>query len=264
MSWEFAAASWLLGNLSNHTKEIKAASENKKDAKRQKIESERQETQAISTFSDATSLLYGEGFLSKIQSGKSVSELMGSIGSETVMGKKLAEYDAQARLAVSNAQRKIGVEGTLASAQGELASMQMTDLELQAARESGAAASAQATSGIRTSGTGDNMVRMQEQQNDLARAQMVKQNQLGNQQTISGMGEAQISASQLADSLRKEKELTEQGAIQNALLDYGQHKAQMADFDASQDEYDREIKYWRKEQNQMDSVGGWLAGLFGF
>ena len=264
----FSVYTYGMGNLSNAKKTAKEAEQTALYTQRLLTSSQNQETRARATFSANTSNRYGASFLDALQSGKSTSELIASISSETALGKTLQNYEDQAKLAVSNAQRNITQTGLQASRQGQANLLSSQELERQAAQASGQASAAQAVSGIKAgAGTGSNTAEMQKQVNDAARAGLELQIKNSNRNTITGMNETAITAGQQAEQLRTQMGIASQSALEDALADYGNFSDTMAQMDEDQANMQLDINYWEKEQTEAEeSTQGWngVATFFGF
>lgn len=259
-----AATQWFLGNAANHQGKIAAARENITSAQNQANEYRRQKDRRQDTFNADVTTQYGSDFLSKLNSVASVTDLIGSIGRETALGKQLAEYETLARQAVENAQTENAQTGTLANMQGQSNALTAHQQNISGAMSEGQAAAQQASSGIRTTGTGDNLRKMQELQNDISSRLMALGMEQNNVQAIFGMNNTQLSASQQAEAQRRQSMITERQAVESALSAYRGHQDEIADLDESIKNSEADAKYWTDEEDDMDSPVGWLAGLFGF
>jgi hypothetical protein len=259
-----AATTWILGNAANHEAKKKTAKENAISARNEATEYQRQKTQAQSDFNTDITTRYGSDFLSKLNSSASVSDLIGTIGKDTALGKQLAEYETLAQQVVSNATTSNQQTGLLANMQGQSDALSIHQQNIQATMSEGAASASQATSGIRTTGTGDNLRRMQELQNDItSRLATLGMNQ-STIQTIFGMQNTQTSAVQQAEAQRRQSMITEQQAIEQALSAYTSNKSYIADLDASISSAQKDAEYWDDEYDDLNSFWGNVGGVFGF
>lgn len=196
----------------------------------------RQQQERVGLFQSQTSTSYGNDFYSKLISGASTSELIGSIGADTALGKSLALKDRQAHLVVANAKTENQETYQVASMQAQNNLTNVLAQEIAGMQASGQASASQATSGIRSDrGTGGNLVEMQEQQNDLAMRNLQERIAMQNKQVMLGMQKTIRSASQEAEFLRQERDIDAQLAIERALNDYSGFLSEMRDFDTSQE-----------------------------
>lgn len=195
----------------------------------------RQQQERVRGFTGNVERSYGSDFLSKLQEGKSMGELVSSIGSSTALGKNLQLMESRADQMVQNAQSSVQEAGLIAGMQGQSNLTQALAQEIAGMQASGQAASAQATSGIRSDrGTGGNIVQMQGQQNDLATRNLEQQIAMQNRSTIYKMQDTHRTASQEAEYLRRQREISAQQAVENALNDYANFGTEMRDMDTSQ------------------------------
>lgn len=230
-----AAGSALFSHITKKNAERTAAKEDTKALSYQYAESVREQKERNNLFNTTMGRTYGADFLSNLQAGKSVEELMGSIGSNTALGKQLAMYAENANLAVSNANQQNAEAGVIANMQGQQYLNEMLAQQISAQMGSGEAAASQATSGIRSDrGTGDNALEMQTMQNKLNQQALEQKISMQNKQTIIGLAQNQRSASQQAQQLRKQMEISGTEAVENALNALDEHRVDMRDKDETQ------------------------------
>lgn len=195
----------------------------------------RQQHEQVNLFGSTMGRTYGSGFLQALQGGKTTSDLIGSIGQDTALGKNLAMYEKKANLAVANAKMANQEAYQMATMQGQSNLTNILAQDIAAKQASGQAASAQASSGIRSDrGTGANMVEAQEQQNKIAARNMSQQIAMQNKSTMLGMQAELRSASQQAQALRDQMNLDALSAVEDALNRYDQFLIDMRDMDVSQ------------------------------
>jgi hypothetical protein len=259
-----AAIGGVAGGLIGMFSKNKARRTNSENAEKLRLEAIRQKNADISLFNEEMSTTYGADFLSKLNSSQSVTDLIGSIGKDTAIGKQLAEYETLARQAVANAQTDNQQTGMLASMQGQQDALTAHQQEIQGALSEGQAAAAQATSGIRSTGTGDNLRKMQDLQNDISSRLVALGMDQNNVRTILGMKNTQVSASQQADDLRRSMDNAELNALETAMNQKYAQLKENADYDVSIKNYGDERDYWDAEANNgWNWASDFFAGLFG-
>lgn len=243
-----AAISGLANLITNDITRKKGLRSEANDTIRDYNELVRQQQESVRLFSGNIERSYGTDFFSKLTSGVSTDELIGSIGADTALGKSLALDESRATQMVQNAKTLNEESGMVASMQGQANLTTMLAQELQANIASGGAASAQATSGIRSDrGTGGNLVQMQEQQNDLATRNLQQQIAMQNTSSVLSMRGTQRNAAQEAEYLRSKRDITAQQAIENVLNQYANFGAEMRDMDTSQANIQKRVDDLRKE-----------------
>jgi len=211
----------------------------------------RQQQERAGLFQSQTSTSYGNDFYSKLISGASTSELIGSIGANTALGKSLALKDRQAHLVVANAKTENQETYQVASMQAQNNLTNVLAQEIAGMQSSGQAAASQATSGIRSDrGTGGNLVEMQEQQNDLAMRNLQERIAMQNKQVMLDMQKTRRSASQQAEFYRKERDIDAQSAIERALNEYAGFMTDMRDMDTSQQNLKERVTDLTEEAGQ--------------
>lgn len=200
-----------------------------------------------------TSLAYGNDFLTKLRQGADSETLIQSIGQDTAIGKQLADYDDQARLAVSNAHTSMTQQGAQAAISGKINAQELHSLEIQGEQAEAQAIASQATSGIRSTGTGDNLRKMQVLDNEIALNKARYQIDASNTKILHNLSNTQISATQKADALRTEKDIKAKSTLEKALSGFAQHTSDDADAQRGITNLTNETNYWQGEKNKS----GW-------
>ncbi len=239
----------------------KAAAEQANNAIRQYNETGRQRATAQSLFNNNMSNTYGSGFLSDLTSGKDNTALLSSLAQgDTAFSKRLQAYESDAKQALENSVTSNKMTGSMAQMQGEADTASLLQAKLQAEQASGAAVAAQTVSGIRSDrGTGDNSLAMQEQRNQQTLEAIDLQMRMGNASTMNNLQGTQASASQTADGLRRDAEITAKDTLNNILAQYGSYKAEQADMTESMKAYKGDAEYFKKEAGY--SGDGFMTGF---
>jgi hypothetical protein len=236
--------SWLSTNAQIKANKL-ASAESANSAIRQYNDSVQRQKKDYETYTKNTTTTYGSDFLEALMSGASTEELIQSIGADTTLGKQIQQYKDEADQYVANAMTSNQQTGMLAARQGQENATEMISLRTQAEQAMGAAASSEATSGIKsTAGTGANAENIQKQANETAEKKLSQQITLKNNQTIVGMQQTQESANQNAESLRKKTDLTAQSAAEEALANYETFTTEMKEADRTQASYKADAEYY--------------------
>lgn len=229
-----------------------SAAENANNSIRQYNELARQRTARADLFDTNISTTYGNNFLDKLRSGADTATLMSGLSQgDTAFAKQLQAYDADARQAIENSVFSNKQTGVLAGMQGQQNALGMMQQSIQAEQAQGAAVASQNVSGIRSdAGTGDNAQQMQEQVNRLAEESLQNQIAMQNKSTTLQMQSNQMTASQSAEKLRRQADISAQQAAEEALKSYANYEAEQDDMEASMQSHKKDYDYF--EENAGD------------
>lgn len=234
----------------------KAAAEQANNAIRQYNEAGRQRQVGQQLFDSSMTNSYGADFLSKMKSGQDSSALLTSLSQgDTAFSKQLQAFESDAQQSIENSVTSNKVTGQMAGMQGEADRASLLQAKLEAEQAAGAAVAVQSVSGIRSDkGTGDNALEMQEQRNQQTLEAIDRQIKMGNSSTVYGMQNTQASASQTADGLRRDADLTAEDTLNNILAQYGNFKAEQDDLTESMKGYKKDAEYFRGEAGYNDDA----------
>lgn len=232
-----------------------SAAENANNSIRQYNELARQRQSRADLFDTNISTTYGNNFLDKLRSGADTATLMSGLSQgDTAFAKQLQAYDADARQAIENSVFSNKQTGTLAGMQGQQNALGMMQQSIQAEQAQGAAVASQNVSGIRSdAGTGDNAQQMQEQVNRLAEESLQNQIAMQNKSTTLQMQSNQMTASQSAEKLRRQADISAQQAAEEALKSYANYEAEQDDMEASMQSHKKDYEYFEKNAGDEDS-----------
>lgn len=212
----------------------------------------RQQHESSELYRQSISTTLGADFYSALTSGATSSQLISSIGSETSLGRTLALEGQRADKTMVGAKRQTDEMYQLARMASQQALTEGLGLHSQMAVATGEAVAAQATSGIRADkGTGGNLAEIQAQQNDIAQRMYQESTQNQIRQTIMKMDSAQLSASEQADLIRKQRDLQAESAIEQATVAYAEFIYNMKDYDESQRNLQKEVEHLRREAGRQ-------------
>ncbi len=204
-------------------------------------------------FNSQLSTRYGTDFLSKLRGGATSESLIQSISQETAIGKQLADFDTQARLAVQNSQTTMTQQGAEAASAGRANASDLQGMQLQASQSEAQAVAAQAASGVRSTGSGDNLRKMQVLDNEIALQKARYQVDAANTRVMHALSNSNTSATQKADALRMEKSIKAKSALENALSDFATHTIADEDSQRGIENLTTERTYWEGEKEKT----GW-------
>jgi virulence-associated protein VapD len=236
------------------------AAENANNSIRQYNELARQRQSKADLFDTNISTTYGNNFLDKLRSGADTATLLSGLSQgDTAFAKQLQAYDADARQAIENSVFSNRQTGVLAGMQGQQNAIGMMQQTIQAEQAQAAAVASQNVSGIRSdAGTGDNAQKMQEQANRLANESLDNQIALQNESTTLQMQSGQMTASQSAEKLRRQADITAQQAAEEALKGYANYEAEQDDMEASMQSHKNDYDYFKdnagKESGRIDEA----------
>ncbi|MGE4454839.1 MAG: hypothetical protein AB7D92_09930 [Sphaerochaeta sp.] len=232
-----------------------SAAENANNSIRQYNELARQRQSKADLFDTNISTTYGNNFLDKLRSGADTATLMSGLSQgDTAFAKQLQAYDADARQAIENSVLSNTQTGTLAGMQGQQNALGMMQQSIQAEQAQGAAVASQNVSGIRSdAGTGDNAQQMQEQANRLAQESIENQIAMQNKSTTLQMQSNQMTASQSAEKLRRQADISAQQAAEEALKSYANYEAEQDDMAASMQSHKKDYEYFEENAGNEDS-----------
>jgi hypothetical protein len=232
-----------------------SAAENANNSIRQYNELARQRQSRADLFDTNISTTYGNNFLDKLRSGADTATLMSGLSQgDTAFAKQLQAYDADARQAIENSVLSNTQTGTLAGMQGQQNALGMMQQSIQAEQAQGAAVASQNVSGIRSdAGTGDNAQQMQEQVNRLAEESLQNQIAMQNKSTTLQMQSNQMTASQSAEKLRRQADISAQQAAEEALKSYANYEAEQDDMAASMQSHKKDYEYFEENAGDEDS-----------
>jgi hypothetical protein len=232
-----------------------SAAENANNSIRQYNELARQRQSMADLFDTNISTTYGNNFLDKLRSGADTATLMSGLSQgDTAFAKQLQAYDADARQAIENSVFSNKQTGTLAGMQGQQNALGMMQQSIQAEQAQGAAVASQNVSGIRSdAGTGDNAQQMQEQVNRLAEESLQNQIAMQNKSTTLQMQSNQMTASQSAEKLRRQADISAQQAAEEALKSYANYEAEQDDMAASMQSHKKDYEYFEENAGDEDS-----------
>jgi len=236
------------------------AAENANNSIRQYNELARQRQSKADLFDTNISTTYGNNFLDKLRSGADTATLLSGLSQgDTAFAKQLQAYDADARQAIENSVFSNRQTGVLAGMQGQQNAIGMMQQTIQAEQAQAAAVASQNVSGIRSdAGTGDNAQKMQEQANRLANESLDNQIALQNKSTTLQMQSGQMTASQSAEKLRRQADITAQQAAEEALKGYANYEAEQDDMEASMQSHKNDYDYFKdnagKESGRIDEA----------
>ena len=239
-----------------------ASAESANDAVRQYNELLRQKRSAAEQFNTTIQQRYGQSFLDKIRSGADTSSLIESLSQgNTAFAKQLQAYSDDAKQSMENSMVGNQQAGMLAGIQGDQNALSVLQQAIQAEQSQGAAIASQAASGIRSDrGTGSNSQTIQEQANRLAEESLLNSINAQNTQTVFGMKETQMTASQTASKLRRQADISAQEAKEQALIEWGSYNAKQEDLSASMDSFKKDYEYYK---DKADDGVNWFNSLFG-
>jgi hypothetical protein len=204
-------------------------------------------------FDSQVSGRYGSDFLSKLRDGASSDTLIQSISQETAIGKQLADYGNQARLAIENAQTTMTQQGSEAAAAGQANALDLHGMDIQTSQAEAQAVAAQAASGVRSTGSGDNLRKMQILDNEIALEKARYQIDSANTRVMHALVNTRTSANQKADALRVEKDIKAKSVLESALSDFATHATNDGDAQRGIDNLTTERTYWEQEKQKS----GW-------
>lgn len=232
-----------------------SAAENANNSIRQYNELARQRLAKANLFDTNISTTYGASFLDKLRSGADTATLISNLSQgDTAFAKQLQGMEADAQQAVQNAMTSNRQTGQLAAMQGQQNALGMMQQSIQAEQAQGAAVSSQNVSGIRSdAGTGDNAQKMQEQVNRLAEESLQNQIAMQNKSTTLQMQGNQMTASQSAEKLRRQADISAQQAAEEALRSYANYEAEQDDLAASMQSHKKDYEYFKENAGNQDS-----------
>jgi hypothetical protein len=232
-----------------------SAAENANNSIRQYNELARQRQSRADLFDTNISTTYGNNFLDKLRSGADTATLMSGLSQgDTAFAKQLQAYDADARQAIENSVFSNKQTGFLAGMQGQQNALGMMQQSIQAEQAQGAAVASQNVSGIRSdAGTGDNAQQMQEQVNRLAEESLQNQIAMQNKSTTLQMQSNQMTASQSAEKLRRQADISAQQAAEEALKSYANYETEQDDMEASMQSHKKDYEYFEENAGDEDS-----------